>query len=97
VRAQAALADQAGGGDEAARDVVHRALEEPFRQIATNAGDDEEEALRELRRLPAAFGLDARTGEYVDMFQAGLIDATFVLRVALEHAGNTVGRFLSII
>jgi chaperonin GroEL len=77
--------------------VVHRALEEPFRQIATNAGNDDEEALRELRRLPAGFGLDARTGEYVDMFQAGLIDAALVLRVALEHAGNTAGRFLSLI
>src|SRR5215216_7743297 len=93
VRAQAALADQAGAGDEAARDVVHRALEEPFRQIATNAGNDDEEALSELRRLPPGFGLDARTGEYVDMFQAGLIDAALVLRVALEHAGNTAGRF----
>src|SRR5262249_38426880 len=62
-------------GDEATgATIVRRALEEPLKQIAVNAGLEGGVVVEKVKTLPVANGLDAATGEYVDMFKAGIID-----------------------
>jgi chaperonin GroEL len=65
---------------------VRRALEEPLRRIAANAGLEPAVAVERVRALGPACGLDAATGEYRDLLDAGIVDATLVVRSALEHA-----------
>ncbi|HXU82839.1 MAG TPA: chaperonin GroEL, partial [Polyangia bacterium] len=62
--------------------IVRRALEEPFRQIARNAGLDSSSALMKVQDGSGAFGLNAATEEYEDLVKAGVIDPTKVVRVA---------------
>jgi chaperonin GroEL len=83
-------------GDEAtgAR-IVRRALEEPLKQIAINAGLEGGVVAEKVRSLPAAHGLNAADGEYVDMFAAGIIDPAKVTRSALQNAASIAGLFLT--
>ena len=98
LRAQAAILDRAEKleGDEAvgAR-IVARAVEEPLKQISVNAGLEGGVVVERVRNLPVNEGLNAATGEYEDLFKAGVIDAVKVTRSALQNAASIVGLFLT--
>jgi chaperonin GroEL len=99
LRAQTAVAERAEKleGDEAtgAR-IVHRALEEPLKQIAVNAGLEGGVVVERVRNLKGqAEGLNAATGEYEDLFKAGVIDAAKVTRSALQNAASIAALFLT--
>ena len=83
-------------GDEAiGYRIVAKALEYPARQIAENAGEDGCVVVDEIQSRPKNFGYDASKGEYVDMFEAGIIDPTKVARVALQNAASVAGLMLT--
>jgi chaperonin GroEL len=83
-------------GDEATgAQIVRRALEEPLKQIAVNAGLEGGVVAEKVRSLPPGHGLDASDGEYVDMFKAGIIDPAKVTRSALQNAASIAGLFLT--
>jgi chaperonin GroEL len=87
---------QAAAGDEQTGvNILRRALEEPLRQIAFNAGRDGAVVVAEVRRSPRGHGFDALKGEYVDMFKAGIIDPVKVTRSALQNAASIAGMFLT--
>ncbi len=75
--------------------IVARAIEEPLRQIAANAGVEGSVIVNKIREGKGDFGYNARTDEYVNMFEAGVIDPTKVSRVALENAASVAGMFLT--
>jgi chaperonin GroEL len=83
-------------GDEAtgAR-LVRKALEEPIKQIAENAGLEGGVVVEKVRTLDSGWGLNADTDEYVDMFKAGIVDATKVTRSALQNAASIAALFLT--
>jgi chaperonin GroEL len=83
-------------GDEAtgAR-LVRKALEEPIKQISENAGLEGGVIVEKVRTLDAGWGLNAESGEYVDMFKAGIVDATKVTRSALQNAASIAALFLT--
>jgi chaperonin GroEL len=83
-------------GDEATGSrIVIRALEEPLKQIAHNAGMEGGVVVEKVRTLDPGWGLNAATGEYVDMFKAGIVDAAKVTRSALQNAASIAGLFLT--
>jgi chaperonin GroEL len=99
LRSQAAILDRAEKleGDEAtgAR-IVARAVEEPLKQIAVNAGLEGGVVVEKVRNLKnLAEGLNAATGEYEDLFKAGVIDAVKVTRSALQNAASIAALFLT--
>jgi len=98
LRAQAKVTELAGTltGDEAtgAR-LVARALEEPLKQIAVNAGMEGGVVVERVRNLDGAQGLNAATGDYEDLFKAGVIDAAKVTRSALQNAASIAALFLT--
>jgi len=75
--------------------ILRRALEEPLRQIALNAGRDGAVIAAAVSALPHGHGFDAMKGEYVDMFKAGIIDPLKVTRSALQNAASIAGMFLT--
>jgi chaperonin GroEL len=98
LRAQAAVLDRAEKleGDEAtgAR-IVARAVEEPLKQIAVNAGLEGGVVVDKVRNLEGSNGLNAATGEYEDLVAAGVIDAAKVTRSALQNAASIAALFLT--
>jgi chaperonin GroEL len=98
LRAQSNILDRAAKleGDEAtgAR-IVARAVEEPLKQIAVNAGMEGGVVIEKVRGLSGAEGLNAATGEYGDLFAAGVIDAAKVTRSALQNAASIAALFLT--
>jgi chaperonin GroEL len=99
LRAQAGILEVASKleGDEAtgAR-LVARAVEEPLKQIAMNAGLEGGVVVDKVRNLPnKSDGLNAATGEYEDLFKAGVIDAAKVTRSALQNAASIAALFLT--
>ncbi|HEY7047520.1 MAG TPA: chaperonin GroEL, partial [Jatrophihabitantaceae bacterium] len=83
-------------GDEATgANIVKVALEAPLKQIAVNAGLEGGVVSEKVRGLPAGHGLDASTGEYVDMFAAGIIEPAKVTRSALQNAASIAALFLT--
>jgi len=98
LRAQAKVQGQAGAfeGDEGtgAR-IVARALEEPIKQIAVNAGYEGGVVVERVRGLDGAQGLNALTGDYEDLVKAGVIDAAKVTRSALQNAASIAALFLT--
>ncbi|HWA53469.1 MAG TPA: chaperonin GroEL [Solirubrobacterales bacterium] len=74
--------------------IVHRALEEPVRQIAENSGEEGSVVVNKIRDLKAGEGLNAATGEYGDLIAAGVIDPTKVTRSALENAASIAKNIL---
>ena len=70
-------------------------IEEPLRQIAENAGVEGSVIIQKIREGKDDFGYNARTDEYVNMYEAGVIDPTKVSRVALENAASVAGMFLT--
>ena len=87
---------QASEGDErTGLNILRRALEEPLRQIALNAGRDGAVVANEVRSSQAGHGFDALNGQFVDMFQAGIVDPAKVTRSALQNAVSVGGMFLT--
>jgi chaperonin GroEL len=94
--AQAALDKLDLEGDEATGGrIVRRALEEPLKQIAHNAGMEGGVVIEKVRSLDNGWGLNAATGDYVDMFKAGIVDAAKVTRSALQNAASIAALFLT--
>jgi chaperonin GroEL len=89
VQAQEAVSRVELTGDEAVgREVVRRALAEPLRWIAINAGYEGDEVVERVAELPAGHGFNALTGHYGDLFADGVIDPFKVTRAALESAAS---------
>ena len=76
-------------------DIMRRALESPLRQICDNAGVEPSIVAQAIRDGKGDYGYDARTGEYVSMFKAGIIDPTKVARVAVQNATSIAGMVLT--
>src|ERR671923_1358913 len=96
LRAQDALTKVDLSGDEATgATIVRRALEEPLKQIAVNAGLEGGVVVEKVRGLEGSTGLNASTGEYVDMFKAGLPDPAKVVRPGPQNAAPIAGLFLT--
>jgi chaperonin GroEL len=92
LRAEKALDKVKASGDEKIGvDIVRRALEEPLRMIAQNAGSEGAIVLGKVRESNEAFGFNAETEEYEDLMTAGIIDPTKVVRSALENAASIAG------
>ncbi len=75
--------------------IVKRAIEEPLRQIVANAGGEGSVVVAKVEEGKADFGYNAKTEEYVNMLEAGIIDPTKVTRVALENAASVAGMLLT--
>ena len=83
-------------GDEATgANIVKVALDAPLRQIAVNAGLEGGVVVEKVRNLEPGHGLNAATGEYVDMLAAGIIDPAKVTRSALQNAASIAALFLT--
>jgi chaperonin GroEL len=83
-------------GDEATgANIVRVALDAPLRQIAVNAGLEGGVVSEKVRNLELGHGLNAATGEYVDMLKAGIIDPAKVTRSALQNAASIAALFLT--
>ena len=97
IRAASCLEKLKGENDDETTGIriVAKAIEEPLRQIAANAGVDGAVIVQKIKEGKGDFGYNARTGEYVNMFEAGVIDPTKVARVALENAASVAGMFLT--
>ena len=97
IRAAAALEGLKGDNDDETTGIhiVAKAIEEPLRTIAENAGVDGSVIVQKIKEGKGDFGYNARTDEYVNMYEAGVIDPTKVARVALENAASVAGMFLT--
>ena len=97
IRAQEALADLKGDNadEQTGINIVCRAIEEPLRQIVTNAGGEGAVVVNKVREGKGDFGYNARTNVYEDLRKAGVIDPAKVARVALENAASIAGMFLT--
>jgi chaperonin GroEL len=98
LRAQSKVYEQANSleGDEATGvRLVARSLEEPLKQIAVNAGLEGGVIVERVRAMEGPTGLNAATGDYEDLFKAGVIDAAKVTRSALQNAASIAGLFLT--
>ena len=76
-------------------DIVRRAIEEPLRQIAANAGVEGAVVVQKVREGNADFGYNARTDTFENLYPCGVIDPAKVTRVALENAASIAGMFLT--
>jgi chaperonin GroEL len=94
-RAQLAPLQGANADQEAGIRIVLRALEEPLRQIAANAGEEASVVLSRVLGHDGNFGWNAATGEYGDLFEMGVIDPTKVTRTALQNAASVAGLILT--
>ncbi|MBO8142272.1 MAG: chaperonin GroEL [Firmicutes bacterium] len=96
IAAQKKLDELDSDGDERTGiGIVRRALEEPLRQIASNAGLEGAVIVERVRELPEGQGYDALNGQFVDMIKAGIIDPAKVARSALENAASIAGMVLT--
>lgn len=75
--------------------IVKRAIEEPLRQIVANAGGEGSVIVAKVAEGDSDFGYNAKNDEYVQMYEAGIIDPTKVVRVALENAASVAGMLLT--
>jgi chaperonin GroEL len=82
------------GDEQTGFRILVRALEAPTRQIAENSGVDDGVVVDRMRRGNGTVGFDAATGKYVDLMEAGIIDATKVTRIALENAVSVASLLL---
>jgi len=86
---------QAEGDELAGINIVKRALEEPARLIASNAGAEGSVIVEKVKTLPKGHGYDAAKGEFVDMIKAGIVDPAKVTRSALQNAASIAGMLLT--
>ncbi len=75
--------------------ILARSIEEPLRQIVTNAGEDAAVVLNRVREGKGTFGYNAATGDYGDMIEMGILDPTKVTRLALQNAASVSGLLLT--
>jgi chaperonin GroEL len=75
--------------------IVYRALEEPLRQLADNAGLEGSVVVNDVRKAKKGFGLNAESGEIVDLVAAGIIDPAMVTRSALQNAASIAKNILT--
>jgi chaperonin GroEL len=83
------------GDEQIGVDIVKRALEEPARYIAQNAGVEGVVVVQKLKEQEGAFGFDAEKLEYTDLIKAGIIDPVKVVRLALQNAASIAGLLLT--
>jgi chaperonin GroEL len=96
VRAAAALDSlQVPEEEKVGVQIVRRAMEEPARRIAANAGADGSVVLEKIKNGKGAFGFNAATEEFEDLLKAGIIDPTKVVRTALQNAASVAGLLLT--
>ncbi len=97
LRARAAIGKLKGANDDqdAGIRIVLRALEEPLRAIAANAGDEPAVVIARVEAGSGNFGYNAATGEYGDLVQTGVIDPAKVTRAALQNAASVAGLILT--
>ena len=95
VPAAEAVRSKARGDEKMGVDIVLRALGGPLKQIAENTGQNGSVVLENVREKPTNVGFDANTGEFVDMFEAGIVDPTKVTRSALQNAASVAGLLLT--
>src|SRR5262249_23802026 len=98
VRAQAKVLELAGtldGDVSTGAKMVARAIEEPLKEIAVNAGMEGGVIVEKVKGLKGSHGLNAATGEYEDLVKAGVIDAAKVTRSALQNAASIAALFLT--
>lgn len=91
----AVAAVNADGDEQTGVNIVLRALEEPVRIISTNAGQEGSVIVERLKKEAVGVGYNAATGEWVNMFQAGIVDPTKVTRSALQNAASVAAMFLT--
>jgi len=89
------IVSAAKGDERIGVDIVLGALDSPMRQIADNGGIDGSVVVDEVRSKGTNIGYNANTGQYVDMFKAGVIDPVKVVRTALANAGSIAGLLLT--
>ncbi|MBP1148484.1 MULTISPECIES: chaperonin GroEL [Methylocaldum] len=97
IRAQNALKDLQGKNHDQTVGIaiLRRSIEEPLRQIVTNAGEEASVVLNRVQGGEGTFGYNAATGEYGDMIQMGILDPTKVTRSALQNAASVAGLMLT--
>ncbi len=95
VSAVEAVRSKARGDEKMGVDIVLRALGSPLKQIAENTGQNGSVVLEDVREKATNVGFDANTGEFVDMFDAGIVDPTKVTRSALQNAASVAGLLLT--
>ncbi|USB34053.1 chaperonin GroEL [Paenibacillus sp. YPG26] len=83
------------GDEKTGVNIVLRALEEPIRTIAANAGEEGSVIVERLKKEQIGVGYNAATGEWVNMIEAGIVDPAKVTRSALQHAASVAGLFLT--
>lgn len=96
IRAQEKLNDTKVTGDvKLGLDIVKRALEEPLRVIASNAGYEASVVVNRVKELTGSHGFDAKHGEYVDMVAKGILDPAKVTKTAIQNAASIAGLLLT--
>jgi len=97
IRAEKGLQGLKGDNDDETTGIaiVRRALEEPLRQIISNAGGEGAVVVQKIKEGKADFGYNVRTEEYANMYKAGIIDPTKVTRIALENAASIASMLLT--
>jgi len=96
LRCQEAIDEIKLEGDELiGAQIVKRALEEPLRQLAANAGDEGATVVQNVKAKKGSIGYNAETGEYEDLLKAGIIDPTKVTRCALQNASSIASLLLT--
>ncbi|MBB6673983.1 chaperonin GroEL [Cohnella nanjingensis] len=83
------------GDEKTGVNIILRALEEPIRTIAANAGQEGSVIVERLKKEPVGVGYNAASGEWVNMFEAGIIDPVKVTRSALQNAASVAAMFLT--
>ena len=83
------------GDEKIGYDILTKAIEWPSRQIALNSGADGSVVVAGILEKTGSNGYDARTGEFVDMYKAGIVDPTKVVRTALQNAASVAGLMLT--
>ena len=97
MRATAALENLKGDNEDQTTgiEIIKRAIEEPLRQIAINAGKEGAVVAHNVRAGKGDYGYNAQTDKYEKLFASGVIDPAKVTRVALENAASVAGMFLT--
>ena len=95
LNAAKALKDDGDGDENTGVRIIRRALEEPLRQLAENAGLEGSVVINDVRNAKKGFGLNVDTGEMVDLVKAGIIDPAMVTRSALQNAASIAKNILT--
>ena len=96
IRAAAAVSKlKLHGDDKVGAEIVFKALEEPAKLIAANAGEEGSVVVQKIKTMEGSSGFNARSGKYEDLIKAGIVDPTKVVRAALQNAASIGGLILT--